>query len=78
LFVGLVAAGFFCYDATTYHPRAIRKELNISQLALSPKRGGKKNLPIADNLVDDGDTPEMERSCTKPKLVILGTGWAVS
>ena len=32
---------------------------------------------MADVLIDDEDTPERERSAHKPKLVVLGTGWAV-
>jgi len=76
VFVVVSTVGFFIYDATTYHPRNFKGELNISHLAISPNRGGEKNLPIANVLVDDEDTPEHVRSETKPKLVILGTGWA--
>lgn len=72
---GLLVA-FFIYDASTYseNPEAI--DIPVSEAALSPKRGGPKNLPIAQVLVDDDDT-EINAACkTKPKLVILGTGWA--
>jgi NADH dehydrogenase len=44
-------------------------------IALDPQRGGPKNLPIAEHLVDDDDSPEMHNQKHKPKLVILGTGW---
>ncbi|KAL8968854.1 MAG: hypothetical protein Q9183_002277 [Haloplaca sp. 2 TL-2023] len=43
--------------------------------ALYPRRGGPKNLPIAETLVDDDDCPENTRAKNKPKLVILGSGW---
>jgi len=42
---------------------------------LNPRRGGPKNLPIADYYVDDDDCAEMRDIKHKPKLVILGTGW---
>ncbi|KAJ9652170.1 hypothetical protein H2198_008556 [Neophaeococcomyces mojaviensis] len=72
---GMLITGFFLYDATTYtHPDG-KLELAVSEAALSPKRGGPKNLPIAEILVDDEDNPDMEKQKTKPKLVILGTGW---
>ncbi|KAK5085630.1 hypothetical protein LTR05_004917 [Lithohypha guttulata] len=71
---GLIAA-FFAYDATTYtHPDG-KLEINVSEAALSPKRGGPKNLPIAEVLVDDDDTDDRQIQRYKPKLVILGTGW---
>ncbi|KAK5947535.1 hypothetical protein PMZ80_001687 [Knufia obscura] len=71
---GLVAA-FFAYDATTYHEADGKIAIAVSEAALSPKRGGPKNLPIAEVLVDDHDTDDMEVQKYKPKLVILGTGW---
>ena len=72
---GVLIAGFFAYDATTYtHPNS-KLELAVSEAALSPIRGGPKNLPIAEILVDDEDSPDKEKQKSKPKLVILGTGW---
>ncbi len=50
-------------------------EIDVSQLALSPKRGGPKNLPILEVCIDDDDTEEKRRQKDKPKLVILGGGW---
>jgi NADH dehydrogenase len=67
--------GFFIYDATTYREDLSHKELKISQLALTPKRGGPKNLPIAEILVDDEDDEEKASQRDKPRLVILGGGW---
>ena len=50
-------------------------DIPVSEAALSPRRGGPKNLPIADVLVDDDDCAANEAQKDKPKLVILGTGW---
>lgn len=47
----------------------------MSEVALNPRRGGPKNLPIAEHFVDDDDSPEKRNQKHKPKLVILGTGW---
>lgn len=72
---GLVVVGFFVYDATTYreHPSAV--DIPVSELALNPRRGGPKNLPIAEALIGDQDNDEMVEQKDKPRLVILGTGW---
>jgi NADH:ubiquinone reductase (H+-translocating) len=71
---GLVFA-FFVYDATTYKDNCTISDIPVSENALSPRRGGPKNLPIASILVDDEDSPEMAAQRDKPKMVILGTGW---
>lgn len=66
---------FFIYDASTYRASPTDEAINISAIALSPRIGGPKNLPIAEHLVDDDDSPEKKSQKHKPKLVILGTGW---
>ena len=71
---GLVLA-FFIYDATTYREDLTFSDIPVSNLALNPRRGGPKNLPIAEVLVDDDDCEENIRQKNKPKLVILGSGW---
>ncbi|PPJ50317.1 hypothetical protein CBER1_06448 [Cercospora berteroae] len=71
---GCVAA-FFIYDATTYVGEGAPTELSVSELALNPRRGGPKNLPIAEYFVDDEENEKMKEQKHKPKLVILGTGW---
>ncbi|KAF2728972.1 hypothetical protein EJ04DRAFT_476435 [Polyplosphaeria fusca] len=71
---GIVVA-FFIYDATTYKEDASSQDVPVSELALNPRRGGPKNLPIADYFVDDDDCAENKEVKHKPKLVILGTGW---
>ena len=71
---GLVVA-FFVYDASTYREDLSYTDIDVSEHALSPKRGGPKNLPIVETLVDDDDCPETIGAKDKPKLVILGSGW---
>jgi NADH dehydrogenase len=71
---GLVVA-FFIYDATTYREADSLGDCRVSEVALSPTRGGPKNLPIASTLLDDEATDEFAAQKDKPKLVILGTGW---
>lgn len=72
---GTLVVAFFIYDATTYSEEPNAVDIPVSELALNPKRGGPKNLPIAEHFVDDDDCPENKRAKHKPKLVILGTGW---
>ncbi|PHH92103.1 hypothetical protein CDD83_8954 [Cordyceps sp. RAO-2017] len=71
--VGIVA--FFIYDASTYKEHVEHGDIDVSQLALQPRRGGPKNLPIIDALIDDHDNEAKKRTKNKPKLVILGGGW---
>lgn len=73
--VALGFGAFFIYDATTYSEGAVSAEIKVSQLALNPRKGGPKNLPIAEVLIDDDDTEENSKKKEKPKLVILGGGW---
>lgn len=75
LTIGGFVVAFFIYDATTYTEELSISDIPVSEAALSPKRGGPKNLPIADVLVDDDDCPSNAAQKDKPKLVILGTGW---
>lgn len=73
--VGAGVVLFFLYDASTYREDLSYEEINVSDLALSPRRGGPKNLPIAEVMVDDDDGEEMRRQKDKPRLVVLGGGW---
>lgn len=72
---GVVIIAFFAYDASTYRESASGEDIPVSELALNPRRGGPKNLPIADFLVSDYDSEPMLEQKDKPRLVILGTGW---
>ncbi|KAF3767531.1 hypothetical protein M406DRAFT_40746 [Cryphonectria parasitica EP155] len=73
--VGLAVGAFFIYDASTYSEHAVATECHVSELALNPHKGGPKNLPIAEVLIDDDDSEESRSKKEKPKLVILGGGW---
>lgn len=75
LFTGGLVVAFFIYDASTYREDLSVEDIPVSENALVPRRGGPKNLPIADVLVDDDDCAAMSDQKNKPKLVILGTGW---
>lgn len=72
---GTFVVAFFAYDASTYRDDPSYTDIPVSVAALNPRRGGPKNLPIAETLVDDDDSPEMQRQKHKPKLVVLGSGW---
>jgi NADH:ubiquinone reductase (H+-translocating) len=76
VFVGLGVVAFFAYDASTYREDlSSDNDIKVSRLALTPRRGGPKNLPIAEVQIDDDDCAEMQRQKDKPKLVVLGAGW---
>ncbi len=80
-FVGLsvtaFVVGFFIYDASTYR-NTTEETVVVPELALHPRRGGPKNLPIAEALLDEVDDRERAADNDKPRLVILGGGWGVS
>ncbi|KAK2746047.1 hypothetical protein FQN57_003387 [Myotisia sp. PD_48] len=74
LSAGAVLA-FFIYDSTTYRDTISSEDIPVCESALNPKRGGPKNLPIAEVFVDDYDSPAKLEQKDKPRLVILGSGW---
>lgn len=47
----------------------------MSELAMNPRRGGPKNLPILEHSIDDDQSEESRAQRDKPRLVLLGTGW---
>lgn len=73
----LFLAGFFIYDASTYSDAftEFENEIVVPTLALNPRRGGPKNLPICEAHLDQSDSPAKTKCSTKPNLVILGSGW---
>lgn len=73
--LGVGVVGFFLYDASTYKSNTNHDNIAVSQLALNPRRGGPKNLPILEVCIDDDDDEERRRQKDKPKLVVLGGGW---
>ncbi|CZT51544.1 probable external NADH-ubiquinone oxidoreductase 2, mitochondrial precursor [Rhynchosporium secalis] len=73
--LGGAVGAFFLYDASTYREDLSHRDIQVSEFALSPRRGGPKDLPIAEVQIDDDDCAEMQRQKNKPKLVVLGGGW---
>ncbi|KAK9456766.1 hypothetical protein V1511DRAFT_520692 [Dipodascopsis uninucleata] len=73
--VAILLMGFFIYDSTTYKELDEIEEIELSELALNPKLGGPKNLPILSKYLDDEDNDINRISMDKPKLVVLGSGW---
>lgn len=73
--LGVGVCGFFIYDASTYKEHPTQSDIDISRIALQPRRGGSKNLPIAEVFLDEDDTSEKRACKGKPRLVILGGGW---
>jgi NADH dehydrogenase len=62
------------HDASTYSQKHIDR-VPVNPLALAPRRGGPKNLPIIEVNIDDKESDEKTRCEGKPRLVILGGGW---
>ncbi|KAF5019196.1 hypothetical protein F66182_8801 [Fusarium sp. NRRL 66182] len=73
--VGVGIVCFFLYDATTYFEHPTQSDIDVSKIALQPRRGGEKDLPIAEVFIDEEDSEEKRRLRNKPRLVILGGGW---
>lgn len=73
--ISLGVLGFFIYDASTYKEDPTQFDIDISKLALHPRRGGPKNLPIIEVFLDDDDCEEKKLLKEKPNLVVLGGGW---
>ncbi|KAK9460936.1 pyridine nucleotide-disulfide oxidoreductase-domain-containing protein [Lipomyces oligophaga] len=71
----ILVAGFFVYDSSTYKDLDDSEDVEISELALNPRIGGPKNLPILERYLDDEDCDVHKLSMSKPRLVILGSGW---
>lgn len=73
---GTCLLAFFIYDSTTYKSSEVPEHINVPRLALSPELGGPENLPILKENLDTYDTELKEELSYKPKLVVLGSGWA--
>jgi len=73
--LGGAVVAFFIFDASTYREDPSSVDIPVSELALNPRRGGPKNLPIIEHFIDDDQDEDCRRQKHKPKLVILGTGW---
>lgn len=65
------------HDACTYSQKHVDR-VPVNPLALAPRRGGPKNLPIIEVNIDDEESDEKSKCEGKPRVVILGGGWGVS
>jgi hypothetical protein len=77
--IGLGAIGgvILIHDALTYQERHVDR-VPTNALALHPRRGGPKNLPIVEIDLSDEEDDIKKALSSKPKLVIVGGGWGVS
>lgn len=75
--VSVSLLGFFIYDSTTY-PENTWEDVFSPDEILNPKRGGPENLPIMETNLDKLGTPDLLETKRKPRLVILGSGWATA
>ncbi|KAI0996687.1 hypothetical protein K3495_g11497 [Podosphaera aphanis] len=73
--LGAGVIAFFIADTSTYHVKFPLGDIQVSEQALNPRRGGPKNLPIVESQIDDYDSESHRSQKDKPKLVILGGGW---
>lgn len=67
---------FFIYDSTTYRECEVPETIEVPTLAINPEVGGPENLPILKESLDTYDSEIKQTVSYKPKLVILGSGWA--
>ncbi|KAJ9473882.1 External NADH-ubiquinone oxidoreductase 2, mitochondrial [Pseudozyma hubeiensis] len=74
---GLTAATgiILAHDALTYREAHVDK-VPLNPLALSPKSGGPKNLPILSSYPEDEQDEISKKLAEKERLVIVGGGWA--
>ena len=74
--LGILLGSILFHDAFTYSERHVER-VPMNTLALQPRLGGKKELPILEvNL--DAEDPKKKGMQGKPRLVIVGGGWGVS
>ena len=74
--VTLITGAIFVHDAFTYTEAHVDK-VPVSPLALCPKTGGPKNIPVVSAFLSDIEDTENERINQKPRLLIVGGGWGV-
>ncbi|SPO28234.1 probable NADH dehydrogenase (ubiquinone), 64 kD subunit, mitochondrial [Ustilago trichophora] len=74
---GLTAttAIILAHDALTYREAHVDK-VPLHPLALEPKKGGPKNLPILSSYAEDEQDQVSRDLAGKERLVIVGGGWA--
>ncbi|RSH82305.1 hypothetical protein EHS25_006015 [Saitozyma podzolica] len=72
--LGLLTGVILLHDAFTYSERHVDR-VPTNALALQPRKGGKKNLPILEVNLDDEEDEVKRDMKGKPRLVIVGGGW---
>ncbi|BEJ16244.1 hypothetical protein CspHIS471_0508490 [Cutaneotrichosporon sp. HIS471] len=70
----ILVVSVLIHDAFTYSQKHIER-VPVNPLALSPRRGGPKNLPIIEVNIDDKESDEKSKCSGKPRVVIIGGGW---
>lgn len=73
----VILAAILLHDSFTYSERHVGG-VPTSPLALHPRKGGPKNLPIVDTDLSQEEDDTTRKLAGKPKLVIIGGGWGVS
>jgi hypothetical protein len=78
-FFGVLAIGgiILLHDSLTYNERHVDR-VPAHGLALNPRKGGPKNLPIIERDLADQEDEYTAALVDKPHLVIVGGGWGVS
>ena len=74
--VGVLVGAILFHDAFTYSERHVDR-VPANPLALHPRTGGKKNLPILEVNLDEEEEESKRSMKGKPRLVIIGGGWGV-
>ncbi|XBW35774.1 hypothetical protein QEN19_001346 [Hanseniaspora menglaensis] len=75
--ISISMLAFFIYDSTTY-PENTWEDFETPIDIINPKKGGPENLPIMNVSLDCAGTFEKDVPAQKPRLVILGSGWATA
>jgi hypothetical protein len=75
--ITVLVGAILLHDAFTYSERHTDR-VPTNPLALQPRRGGKKNLPILEANLDSEEDDVRRAMQDKPRLVIVGGGWGVS
>jgi hypothetical protein len=73
----VILAAILLHDSFTYSERHVGG-VPTNPLALHPRKGGPKNLPIVDTDLSAEEDDTARKLAGKPKLVIVGGGWGVS
>lgn len=75
--LGFLTGVILLHDAFAYSERHVDR-VPTNALALQPRRGGIKNLPILEVNLDEEEDEVKRAMKGKPRLVIVGGGWGVS